>query len=231
MRPKDGYASISTVNMGFLNLGLNLSENTFVRLMSAAAPYAPMDGMNEKGLCVAVLMIEDRPGFDQNTEKPDLTTTTAIRLLLNKAANVDEALDLLRQYDIHASMGLMVHFAIGDNTGRGVVVEYVDNQMVVTETPVVTNFYLAEGSKHGIRSQQSHERYDILTQMLKDRTAMTVEEVLCKSFDVRAALRGNRVLYLEDGKPLDKLALPVYEADSAKERETQLNRWLSALQW
>ena len=38
-RPKDGYASVSTVNMDFLNLGLNLSENAFVRLMSAAAPY------------------------------------------------------------------------------------------------------------------------------------------------------------------------------------------------
>ncbi len=76
---------------------------------------------------------------------------------------MDEAINLLRQYGMHASMGMMVHFAIGDNTGRGVVVEYVDNQMVVTETPVVTNFYLAEGSKHGIGSQQSHERYDILT--------------------------------------------------------------------
>lgn len=142
-----------------------------------AALYAPLDGMNDKGLAVSVNMIEDRATINQDTGKPDLTTTTAIRLLLNKAANVDEAINLLRQYGMHASMGMMVHFAIGDNTGRGVVVEYVDNQMVVTETPVVTNFYLAEGSKHGIGSQQSHERYDILTQTLKDRTAMTAEEV------------------------------------------------------
>ena len=91
--PRGGYASISTVNMDFLNLGLNLSEDTSVRLMSAAAPYAPMDGMNAKGLCVAVLMIEDRPGFDQNTGKTDLTTTSAVRLLLDKAATVDEALE------------------------------------------------------------------------------------------------------------------------------------------
>lgn len=142
-----------------------------------AALYAPLDGMNDKGLAVSVNMIEDRATINQDTGKPDLTTTTAIRLLLNKAANVDEAINLHRQYGMHASMGMMVHFAIGDNTGRGVVVEYVDNQMVVTETPVVTNFYLAEGSKHGIGSQQSHERYDILTQTLKDRTAMTAEEV------------------------------------------------------
>lgn len=176
-KPAAGYASISTVNLGFLTqagAGEMLKEND-ARVM--AALYAPLDGMNEKGLAISVNMIEDRATINQDTGKPDLTTTTAIRLLLNKAANVDEAIDLLRQHDMHASMGLMVHFAIGDNTGRGVVVEYVGNQMVVTETPVVTNFYLAEGSKHGIGSQQSHERYDILTQTLEDHPTMTAEEV------------------------------------------------------
>lgn len=174
-QPKDGYASISTVNMDFLNLGLNLSENTFVRLMSAAAPYAPMDGMNEKGLCVAVLMIEDRPGFDQNTGKPDLTTTTAVRLLLDKAANVDEALMLLGQYDLHASAGMMVHFAIADAAGRSVVVEYIDNKMSVVETPIATNFYLTPGEKYGIGTEESHRRYEILTETL--HPAMSMDEV------------------------------------------------------
>ena len=47
-----------------------------------------MDGMNEKGLCVAVLMIEGRPGFDQNTEKPGSTITTTVRLLLDKAGSL-----------------------------------------------------------------------------------------------------------------------------------------------
>lgn len=174
-QPKEGYASISTVNMDFLNLGLRISENAFVRLMSAAAPYAPMDGMNEKGLCVAVLMIEDRPGFDQNTGKPDLTTTTAVRLLLDKAANVEEALLLLGQYDLHASAGMMVHFAIADAAGRFVVVEYIDNKMSVVETPIATNFYLTPGEKYGIGTEESHRRYEILTETL--RPSMSMDEV------------------------------------------------------
>lgn len=61
--------------------------------------------MNEAGLAVSVNMIQDSATIEQNTNKPDITTTTAIRLLLNKAANVEEALELLRQYDMHASMG------------------------------------------------------------------------------------------------------------------------------
>lgn len=174
-QPKDGYASISTVNMDFLNLGLRLSENAFVRLMSAAAPYAPMDGMNEKGLCVAVLMIEDRPGFDQDTGKPDLTTTTAVRLLLDKAANVEEALSLLEQYDLHASAGMMVHFAIADADGRSVAVEYIDNEMRVVETPIATNFYLTPGEKYGVGTEESHRRYEILTETL--RPSMSLDDV------------------------------------------------------
>lgn len=179
-KPSQGYASISTVNLGFISQagggGLNrLLEQNDVRVL--AALYAPLDGMNEKGLAVSVNMIQDGASIGQDTDKPDLTTTTAVRLLLNKAASVDEALELLGQYDLHGSMGMMIHFALADTTGRGVVVEYIDNEMVVTETPVVTNFYMAEGAKHGIGSQQSHERYDILTRALADHPAMTMEDV------------------------------------------------------
>ena len=117
-RPAKGYASVSTVNMDFLNLGLRMLEETQMRLLSVAAPFAPMDGMNEKGLCVAVLMIQDSPGFQQDTGKPDLTTTTAVRLLLDQAVDVEEAVELLSQYDLHASAGMMVHFDLADATGH-----------------------------------------------------------------------------------------------------------------
>lgn len=175
--PTDGYASVSTVNMDFLNLGLSLSEGAFVRLMSVAAPYAPMDGMNEKGLCVAVLMIEDRPGFDQQSEKSDLTTTTVVRLLLDKAATVEEAVELLETYDLHASAGMMVHFAIADASGRSVVVEYIDNAMNVVETPVVTNFYLTEEEKYGVGTAESMKRYQILTEQMEGRDAWDMDAV------------------------------------------------------
>lgn len=175
--PPDGYASISTVNMDFLDLGLNLSEGAFVRLMAVAAPYAPMDGMNEKGLCAAVLMIQDSPAFDQDTGKPDLTTTTAVRLLLDRAADVDEALALLEQYDLHASADMMVHFALADAKGRSVVVEYIDNHMTVVETPVATNFYLAPGDRYGIGTRESQIRYELLMERLNEYGTMNMENV------------------------------------------------------
>lgn len=179
--PENGYASISTVNMDFISQGagggiagmaLKMDEVAIL-----AALYAPLDGINEKGLAVSVNMIQDSDSIEQDTEKPDITTTTAIRLLLDKAATVEEALELLGQYDLHASMGMMVHFALADISGRSVAVEYVDNKKQVTETPVLTNFYLAEGEKNGIGTEQSHTRYDILMKRLEDGGTMDADDV------------------------------------------------------
>ena len=90
---------------------------------------------------------------------------------------MEEALDLLSQYDLHASMGMMIHLALSDAEGNSVAVEYVNNEMVVTETPVVTNFYLAEGEKYGVGTSQSHTRYDILNELLAGQETMTEAEV------------------------------------------------------
>ncbi len=176
--PKDGYASVSTVNLDFIRQGAGMAGSLLSDdMMVKAALYAPLDGMNEKGLCVSVNMIQDGDTISQNTGKPNLTTTTAIRLLLNQAATVEEALKLLGQYDLHASMNYMVHFAIADADGNSVAVEYIDNEMVVTKTLVLTNFYLAEGEKQGIGTSQSHERFDILTETLTGKPSMTQAEV------------------------------------------------------
>lgn len=177
-KPSNGYASISTVNMDFITSGYGGILNKLPdKVRTMVALYAPLDGMNEKGLCAAVLMIQDSDTINQNTGKPSITTTTAIRLLLDKAANVEEAINLLKQYDMHASMGMMVHFALADAEGHSVVVEYVGNKMIVTETPAVTNFHLAAGEKNGIGTAQSHTRYDILMKQLNDKPNMSMEDV------------------------------------------------------
>lgn len=176
-KPQSGYASIATVNMSFLDGFASTLGMLPDQVRTIAALYAPLDGMNERGLCVAVNMIQDSAIIGQDTEKPDITTTTAIRLLLDKAATVDEALALLGAHDMHSSMGMMVHLAIADAQGHSVVVEYIDNEMVVIETPAVTNFYLAEGEKYGIGTAQSHTRYDILMERLEQTPVMEMDDV------------------------------------------------------
>lgn len=176
--PENGYSSISTVNMDFVRSGASIMSALLPDdVLMLAALYAPLDGMNEAGLCIAVNMIQDGSTIEQNTEKPDITTTTAIRLVLDQASTVEEALTLLGQYDLHASMGYMVHFAIADAQGNSVAVEYIENEMNVVETSVLTNFYLSEGEKQGIGTAQSHTRFETLERLLEQASEMDVLQV------------------------------------------------------
>lgn len=55
--------------------------------------------------------------------------------------------------------------------------------------------------------------------------------ILMVTHDIRAALRGNRLLYLEDGRISGELVLSHYEEGDGKARESKINDWLSSLQW
>ena len=163
-KPDNGYESVSTCCLDFLGFGEEYEPDKSMmdKIKALAAIYVPLDGMNEKGLVVADLLAGDDEKTHQVSDKADLTTTSAIRLLLDKAANVDEAIELLRNYDMNSSIGAAHHLSIADASGRSVVVEYVNNQMFVKKQNIVTNHYLCDMEKKGIGSLQSHERYEIL---------------------------------------------------------------------
>lgn len=57
------------------------------------------------------------------------------------------------------------------------------------------------------------------------------QSILMVTHDVRAALRGNRLLYLEDGKICGEMVLPSFDEKDIKDRETQVNAWLSSMHW
>lgn len=162
-KPEHGYESISTCCLDFLGFGQEWKpEGMTNQFMALAAVYLPLDGMNEKGLCIADLMAGDKETTHQDTTKPDVTTTSAIRLVLDQAATVEEAVTLLEQYDMNSSIGSAHHFSISDATGKSVVIEYVNNEMFVTETKVVTNHYLSDSEKKGVGRDNSKLRFQIL---------------------------------------------------------------------
>ena len=113
----------------------------------------------------------------QRTSKPDLTTTAAISYMLKNAANVDEALKLLEGIDMHSDIGSAHHYAMADASGRSVVVEYVDNKMVVTESPAVANHYLCE-QKLNVGLNEGDDRYDRLCQQFDQTDGVMNEKQL-----------------------------------------------------
>ena len=57
------------------------------------------------------------------------------------------------------------------------------------------------------------------------------QNILMVTHDIKAAIHGSRILYLEDGMILDELFLDSYKEDEARVRESKVNNWLSSLQW
>lgn len=181
--PKDGYASISTCDFQNITGSTEIFPEDFMnKMLAIAAVYVPMDGINEMGLCVADLEVNEGGMKEADTAKPDLTVTTAIRLLLNRAATVEEAVDLLSQYDIHASGGISHHIAISDATGASVSVEFVNGEMIAVDTDCITNFNLANGDVSA-GGASAKERYELLCAVYEDKNGILTDG------DVKDALR------------------------------------------
>uniref|UniRef100_UPI0040264B5D carcinine hydrolase/isopenicillin-N N-acyltransferase family protein n=1 Tax=Prevotella sp. TaxID=59823 RepID=UPI0040264B5D len=90
-----------------------------------AFPYLLMDGMNEAGFAVSVLHLDGKPTQQASTGKK-LTTTLALRMMLDHAKTVDEALKILDGYDLWIpDNDGNYHFYMADATGRYAIVEFV----------------------------------------------------------------------------------------------------------
>lgn len=73
--PKDGYASISFSALN--NLGANMPEESLKSKVAAMlGPFASLDGINEKGVSIAVLTLDSLP-TRQNSGKPKINTSLA----------------------------------------------------------------------------------------------------------------------------------------------------------
>ena len=57
------------------------------------------------------------------------------------------------------------------------------------------------------------------------------QSILMVTHDARAALRASRVIYIEDGSVVGELELPPYASEEEKSRESQINAWLSSMEW
>jgi hypothetical protein len=152
--PPDGYASVSMVDISYLGVQGDVdSEQERQSLLHA--PFLPFDGMNERGLAVGMMAIAHAEG-GRDPAKRTLGSLELIRLLLDYARNVDEALALLPDYNVDFSSGPPVHYLVADRTGASAVIEYLAGKPVVLRNPqpwqVSTNFILQEEQPVGANS-------------------------------------------------------------------------------
>ena len=72
----------------------------------------------------------------------------------------------------------------------------------------------------------SVEVLNLLTELNRQK-----QSIVMVTHDLRAAVRGNRILYLEDGRILDEYKLSPYSELDEKKRENELSLWLAGLHW
>jgi len=134
-QPKDGYASVSMVDITYLGFGdarahglteLPLKE----RGALLDAPYLPFDGMNEHGLAVGMAAVPSGE-MKSNPSKETIGSLMVIRNMLDYAWNVDEAIAILGSYNIDFEGGPAIHYLIADPSGRAALVEFYQGEMIV----------------------------------------------------------------------------------------------------
>ncbi len=153
--PKKGYASIAVSDMSHFGYSLDKVPTDFMSSLSClAAIYAPVDGMNEKGLCTSVMALPKQPA-QQESGKHKVGTTILMRLWLDRCATVGEALALLETVDVRhdVTVGSGYHYMVADAAGDCAVVEFDKDDgwktMIVRKDPaknsmLVTNHLLSE---------------------------------------------------------------------------------------
>ncbi len=138
--PGDGrHASFSTVDLNYVGMDINKDvEGLMNKITCLAAPYAPLDGINDAGVSCGIFMSyqgnETVATNQQDAEKDNITSTTMLRMILDYADDVDEAVELVRNYNLHDSANTSFHYMIADASGRSAILEWVPASGVTDTT-------------------------------------------------------------------------------------------------
>lgn len=127
---KGRHASISTTDLQFLGINVDKNlDNIIDKVTAIASTYIPLDGINDAGVACGIYMTyqggEKTIPTNQNTDKPDFTSTTLLRLILDYADSVEEAVEIASNYDMHDSANTSYHYMVTDSTGKSAILEWI----------------------------------------------------------------------------------------------------------
>ena len=203
--PGEGrHASYSTIDLSFLGLDADKDVETIgQKFLTLAAPYVPLDGINDAGVACGIFMSYQGEGkgtpTDTQTDRPDITSTTLLRLILDYADSVEDAVALAQQYDLHDSASSCFHYMAADSTGRSAILEWVgtdadhdtdgaQRQLNVlwndtdalsdsADWQVVTNFIKTPGYYDGTSAEMKGlDRYEHLAAALRETDGIVADK-------------------------------------------------------
>ena len=129
----------------------------------------------------------------------------------------DRAEELLEQMNVEKAKDRLPSEASGGEAQRAAMARAMINK---------PGLLFADEPTGALNRKNSEEVLDLLTSLNREG-----QSILMVTHDVKASIRGTRILYLEDGKILDEMPLPPFDVETAKEREEKVSAWLTALSW
>jgi hypothetical protein len=170
--PPSRYASVSMVDISYL--GYSKSDDPDKNPGELfRSPLLPFDGMNEQGLAVGMMALPAAQA-PEDPQKQTAGSLLIIRLILDYAKNVEEAIAILNNFNIDFQGGPPLHYFITDRSGRSVVVEFVNRKISVLRNThpwqVATNFIITGLSQE--TSLASCWRYKKVWEALENQAAM-----------------------------------------------------------
>ncbi len=169
--PEDGYTSAAMVDIEYLGYAGDESERLTDRPVDELlglldASRLPFDGMNEKGLVVGMAAVP-RAFVPADPTKDTVDSLGIIRLALDGAATVTEAVDIMRSHNVDFEGQTPLHYLLADATGDSALVEYHEGAIEVIRSGTgwhqMTNFV-----QSAVDDTAGHcDRYDAITEELE----------------------------------------------------------------
>lgn len=131
---KDRHKSISTVDLNYIGIDIDSDVGGLMdKITCLAAPFAPLDGINDAGVSCGIYMSYQGGVGDEGTvatdqkdpAKDNITSTTMLRMVLDYADDVDEAVELIQKYNLHDSANTSFHYMVADTSGKSAILEWL----------------------------------------------------------------------------------------------------------
>lgn len=128
----------------------------------------------------------------------------------------DRALMLLEKVNVEETKDRLPSQVSGGEAQRCAIARAIINE---------PGLLFADEPTGALNRRNTESVLDLLTEINKDG-----QSIIMVTHDIKAAIRGNRIIYLEDGKISGELELAPFDGN-VKDREAQVNAWLTSMNW
>lgn len=127
------------------------------------------------------------------------------------------AVHLISQMHVEEAMNRLPSQVSGGEAQRAAIARAMINN---------PGILFADEPTGALNKRNTKEVLNLLTQLNENG-----QNILMVTHDIKAAIRATRLLYLEDGRIIGEMPMPQYRMEDAKNREKQVDAWLSSMEW